>query len=66
MFILTESPVRPGTRLRLVLEIDRRPVPMLGQVCWARSQHYAGRAPGMGIRLIQPPRPYVCYVQALA
>jgi hypothetical protein len=66
LFILTETPVRPGTRLRIVLEIDHRPVPMLGHVCWSRSQHYAGRAPGMGIRLIQPPRPYVNYVQALA
>lgn len=65
LFVVTDDPVEPGTQLRLVLEVDDVPIPLLGEVRWRRTEHEVGGVPGMGIQLREPPRPYLRYVRNL-
>ena len=65
LFIITESPTQTGSQIRMRLELENYGIPLVGQVCWARSEPVEGRAPGMGIRLSVPPVVYRRYVQSL-
>ena len=66
LFIVTESPVDAGSWLSMALDIDQESIPLRGVVRWANNEHYVGRAPGMGIQLSEPPRPYLNYVRSLS
>lgn len=66
LFIVTDAPAEPGQQLRLVLEIEELALPLLGEVRWRRTDHQLGGVPGMGVQLMQPPRPYLRYVRNLA
>ncbi len=66
LFIITESPVDAGSWLSMSIKIDEESVPLRGLVRWASNQHHVGRAPGMGIQLSEPPRPYLSYVRSLS
>jgi hypothetical protein len=66
MFIITRAPIDPGHALTLLLRAGDTPFDLKGCVIWtARERREADRPPGMGIRLIEPPRDYVSYVRAL-
>ena len=66
LFIITNSPLDSGKRVSLALNLDRdHVVQMSGDVVWMRKDHHVGRAPGMGVRLYEPPSDYLDYVRGL-
>jgi hypothetical protein len=66
MFIITRAPIDPGHDLTLSLRPSDAPFALKGCVIWiAREVREADRPPGMGIRLVDPPRPYISYVRTL-
>jgi hypothetical protein len=65
MFIITEDPAPQGETIFLRLQTETNEVDMQGSVRWSRKQHRIGRAPGMGVELLNPPLEYVSYVRAL-
>jgi hypothetical protein len=65
MFIVTEAPVEAGAPLSLALDVRKETLGMRGRVVWMRKEHHVGRAPGMGVMLIEPPSRYVTYVRGL-
>jgi len=65
VFIITDNPTHTGSQVRMRLELDNYGIPLIGEVCWARSEPVEGRAPGMGVRLSLPPMVYRRYVNSL-
>jgi hypothetical protein len=65
LFIVTPRPLSDGELAGLILELEHCKVPLRGSVIWQRQRQEAGRDPGMGLSLLNPPRVYVRYVQAL-
>ena len=72
MFVITDAPVSERRWLELLLELAgpvpveaARTVPMRGVVRWSRRTHQAGRSPGMGVQLVDPPPAYVEFVRGL-
>ena len=66
VFVITDSPLPPGTRVRLRLELEGFSVPLRGEVTWTRTQVEQGRPLGMGIQLRNPPAIYSRYVRSVA
>jgi hypothetical protein len=66
LFIITGSPEKDGTWLNMLLEVDEDPIGLRGLVRWKNRQHRAGRSPGMGVQLEEPPPSYLSYVRSLA
>ena len=66
LFIITGSPEKDGTWLNLMLEVDDDPIGLRGLVRWKNRQHRAGRSPGMGVQLNEPPPSYLSYVRTLS
>jgi len=65
LFVMTLAPFGPGTGLRVVIDLDKGPVGLKGQVVWQRSRPDLGRPVGMGVQLISPPGPYREFVVEL-
>lgn len=65
LFVVTLAPFGPGTGLRVLIDLDKGPVGLQGQVVWQRPRPIAGRPVGMGIQLISPPDPYREFVLEL-
>ena len=65
-FIVTRSPLEPGTRIRLQIELQDVKIPMRGVVRWKRQRSEPGRPYGMGVELTRPHRLYVQYVRKLS
>lgn len=65
LFVMTIAPFDPGTDLRVLLDLDKGPVGLTGQVVWQRPRPVSGRPVGMGVRLISPPGPYREFVVEL-
>lgn len=65
VFVQTPAPIPDGSDLMLQLTVKTERVPLQGNVVWIRSGHRPGRPPGMGIRLVMPPRAYLEYVRSL-
>ncbi len=65
LFVVTERPLPDGELAGLLLELEHCKVPLRGSVVWHRPRGEAGRDPGMGVALLNPPRVYTRYVQAL-
>lgn len=66
LFIITDTPVKAGLRLSIVVDLKDDEIPLRGEVRWMRQQHDVGRSPGMGVRLLEPPPKYVDYVRSLS
>jgi len=65
LFIITEDPLPAGCELKMLLELDRYSVPLVGKVAWRRAKAEQGRPAGMGIQLRTPPHVYARYVGSL-
>lgn len=65
MFIRTTDPLRPGSVIRIKMELDTCTMPLRGMVVWTRIGREEGRSSGMGIRLFKPPALYISYVQMI-
>jgi hypothetical protein len=66
LFILTAEPLPSGKPLTMALQTaPRRELDLSGRIVWTRVHPEWGRAPGMGIYLPAPPRPYVDFVRSL-
>ena len=66
LFIITGSPEIDGIWLNLLLDVDDDPIGLRGLVRWRNRQHRAGRSPGMGVQLNEPPPSYLSYVRTLS
>ena len=66
VFVITNRPLPPGTRVRLRLKLEGFSVPLEGEVAWTHTRFEQGRPPGMGIQLRNPPAMYSRYVPSLA
>ena len=65
LFIITNLPLKIGSELEMLLNVNQKPVALSGRVCWMRKNPHVGRSPGMGVQLTEPPRLYVDYVRSL-
>jgi uncharacterized protein (TIGR02266 family) len=65
LFVVTDEPFRPDTRVKLRLEVEGFEVPLTGRVAWTRPKPEQGRQAGMGIQLDHPPAMYQRYVGLL-
>ncbi len=65
LFVITNSPEKQGSWLKLILELNGHDVDMRGLVRWINGQPGAGRSPGMGIQVESPPPFYRRYVRLL-
>lgn len=65
LFIITEDPLPAGRDLKMLLELDRYSVPLVGKVAWSRAKAQQGRPAGMGVQLRTPPHVYARYVGSL-
>lgn len=65
LFIITDDPLPAGSDLKMLLELDRYSVPLLGKVAWRRAKAEQGRPAGMGVQLQTPPHVYARYVGTL-
>jgi hypothetical protein len=65
LFIITNSPEDQGTWLNMMIELDGDSVGLRGLVRWMNRRHRAGRSPGMGIQLEEPPPSYLDYLRTL-
>jgi hypothetical protein len=65
LFVITNSPEREGSWLKLLLDLNGHDVDMRGLVRWMNMQSHAGRSPGMGIQIEAPPPRYRRYVRLL-
>ena len=64
--IMTSSQVEPGTEIQLELQLGEHWVSLRGIVIWAREDSNVRSPAGIGVRLIDPPAPYLDYVQQLS
>jgi hypothetical protein len=65
LFVITNSPEAEGAWLNMTLDLREERVSMVGVVRWMNVRPHAGRSPGMGIQLQQPPARYKRYVRLL-
>jgi len=65
LFVVTDEPFRPDTRVKLRLEIEGFEVPLTGRVVWTHPKPEQGRQAGMGIQLDHPPAMYQRFVDLL-
>lgn len=65
LFIITDEPLRPATRLKMRLDLEGFAVPLTGRVAWYRPKAEQGRQAGMGIELDHAPPMYHRYVDRL-
>jgi uncharacterized protein (TIGR02266 family) len=65
VFVQTPSPPGAGADLMLQLTLKALRLPLQGVVVWARPKLEPGRPPGMGVRLVLPPRAYLDYLHSL-
>ena len=66
LFVITRAPIDAGHELRLMLHAEDAPLDLTGCVIWtAKELRESDRPPGMGIRLVEPPAPYLTYVRRL-
>lgn len=65
LFIITEEPLRPETRIKMRLDLEGFVVPLNGRVAWNRPKGEQGRQAGMGIQLDHTPPMYQRYVDRL-
>ena len=65
LFIITDDPLAAGQDLKLLLELGRYSVPLVGKVAWRRTKAERGRPAGMGVQLKTPPNVYARYVSSL-
>jgi hypothetical protein len=66
LFVATQRPLVEGAFAGMLLELEHCKVPLRGSVIWQRLLRQPGRDPGMGLELLDPPRIYLRYVDALA
>jgi len=65
VFVITNYPADINTRLRLMLDTDKQPLSLAGDVRWMNKSPHFGRSPGMGVRLHAPPEQYAKYIRTL-
>jgi len=65
IFVATSRPCEYGDLVGLMLELEHGKVPLRGSVIWQRPTTELGHPPGMGLSLLNPPRMYASYVDAL-
>ena len=65
LFVITNHPLEVNTRLRLMLDLDNKPLTLTGDVRWMNSNPRVGRSPGMGVQLQAPAERYAEYVRTL-
>ena len=66
LFVITRAPIDAGHELRLMLHAEDAALDLTGCVIWtAKELRESDRPPGMGIRLVEPPAPYLTYVRRL-
>ncbi|MCP3979434.1 MAG: hypothetical protein GY716_08905 [bacterium] len=66
LFVITDDPLTTGSDVRLMLQIEGCESLLLdGLVRWMRKSPHAGRSPGMGVQLSEPPPRYLDYVRSL-
>ena len=66
LFVQTERPIDEGELVGVMLELEHAKVPLRGSVIWRRHDDAPGRPCGMGVQLLNPPRIYTSYIDALA
>lgn len=66
LFVHTDSPIDQGELVGVMLEMEHAKVPLRGSVVWRRHAASPGRPAGMGLQLLNPPRIYTSYIDALA
>lgn len=65
VFVQTPLPPKSGAELKFEIVLHAEPVMLRGVVVWIRRNGELGRPPGMGIRLVLPPRGYLEYLRSL-
>lgn len=65
LFLVTMSPIDPGARIVVRLQLGPLSMPLKGRVVWHRGRLESGLPPGMGVCLVRPPAVYVDYVNRL-
>jgi len=65
LFVITNHPLEVNTQLRLLLDLTKNPLSLIGDVRWMNSSPRVGRSPGMGVMLHAPPGQYADYVRTL-
>lgn len=65
LFVITNHPLEVNTRLRLLLDLENKPMTLTGDVRWMNPKSRVGRSPGMGVQLQAPPPRYAEYVKTL-
>jgi hypothetical protein len=65
LFIITNAPEDRGNWLNMMIELDGDGVGLRGVVRWRNRSHRAGRSPGMGVQLKDPPPSYLEYLRTL-
>ena len=65
LFVATTKPAKLGDLVGVMLQLEHGKVPLRGSVVWERALAELGRPPGMGLALLNPPRMYASYVEAL-
>ena len=66
LFVATPRPLAEGAFAGMLLELEHCKVPLRGSVIWQRLLRQPGRDAGMGLELLDPPRIYLRYLDALA
>jgi Tfp pilus assembly protein PilZ len=65
LFVVTLAPFDTGTGLRVLIDLEKGPLGLKGQVVWRRQRPSMGRPMGMGVQIITPPEPYREFVLEL-
>ncbi|HZI93255.1 MAG TPA: PilZ domain-containing protein [Patescibacteria group bacterium] len=63
LFIATERPLPPGSRIQIDLRLPGLAQRLVGVVVWTRPNHSGGLPTGMGVRLVEPSFSYRALIQ---
>ena len=65
LFIATERPLPPGSRIEIDLRLPGLSERLVGVVVWSRPSYEHGMPTGMGVRLLEPSFSYRTMIQTL-
>ena len=65
LFVVTNRPMAPGSRLKMRIQLDGYSLPLSGRVAWARTKAETGRPAGLGVELAKAPPMYRRYIDEL-
>jgi hypothetical protein len=65
IFIISDRPARPGSRLHIDLRFPEGAVELSGDVVWTRDERADGRSVGFGVRLRDRPKAYLERIRRL-